>query len=97
MVRLIYNSKIFNFKLIPSWVSAITIANQIHFKQSENEVKLSLINHEMTHIKQISENGILKFYFLYMFYFFINLLKHRNFYTAYRNIPFELEAYNNEK
>jgi len=92
-----YNSALFKLLPIPKWVEAITLVNTIHFRHSVIDVDQNLVNHEMVHIKQISENGILKFYFLYMFYFFINLLKHGNFYTAYRNIPFELEAYNNEE
>ena len=53
-------------------------------------------NHEAIHIRQQRELWVVGFYFLYVWYWFINLLKYRSSAMAYRMIPFEIEAYTNE-
>ena len=55
------------------------------------------INHEKIHTKQIIENFIIGFYTLYGTFYIINIIKYKNHKEAYRNIPFECEAYENEK
>jgi hypothetical protein len=53
----------------------------------------TLINHERIHLRQQAE---LLLVFFYMFYFLEWILKsawYRDFYTGYRNISFEREAY----
>jgi hypothetical protein len=49
-----------------------------------------LVNHELIHIEQIKDCGVLKFYVLYLWYW----IKHK---FSYRNIPFEVEAYDNDE
>ncbi len=59
-----------------------------------------LINHERMHVKQymrlsplgIMPIGILFYSALYSIEFAVNLIKYRNFYKAYINISFEIEA-----
>lgn len=57
----------------------------------------SLKNHEMIHLRQAQSCGDswLRFYFLYLWYSFVILLKTRNFNKAYLLNPFEMEAYRN--
>lgn len=55
-----------------------------------------IINHEMIHIRQQLELLILPFYILYGLNLVINYLVYINIYTAYRNILFEKEAYQND-
>lgn len=55
------------------------------------------INHEKIHTKQILECIIIGFYILYCIFYLINIIKYKNHKKAYRNIPFEREAYDNEK
>lgn len=55
------------------------------------------INHEKIHTKEIFENFIIGFYVLYYIFYLINIIKYKNHKEAYRNIPFEREAYANEK
>lgn len=55
------------------------------------------INHEKIHTKEIIENFIISFYILYCIFYIINIIKYKNHKEAYRNIPFECEAYENEK
>ncbi len=53
-----------------------------------------VLTHEMIHWGQIQKEGVLKFYFMYNLYWFINIFKYRfNFDMAYRKIPYEVEAY----
>ena len=56
-----------------------------------------IINHEKIHTKEIIENFIVGFYVLYCIFYIINIIKYKNHEDAYRNIPFEREAYENEK
>lgn len=55
------------------------------------------MNHERIHLRQQLELLILPFYVIYMIEFLFRLLQYRDRYTAYRNISFEREAYENEK
>lgn len=55
------------------------------------------MNHERIHLRQQIELLILPFYIIYMIEFLFRLLQYRDRYTAYRNISFEREAYDNEK
>jgi len=57
----------------------------------------TLVNHETIHFFQAMYLLFVGFWFLYLFYYFANLVKYRNARQAYLNIPFEREAYTNEK
>lgn len=56
----------------------------------------TLINHEQIHLNQIKKDGVLKFYFNYFKEYFIGRMKGMSHQEAYRNISYEVEAYNNE-
>jgi hypothetical protein len=49
--------------------------------------------HEFVHVRQIEELGWLKFYFKYLWEFFVNYRESGDWDWAYRNISFEIEAY----
>lgn len=55
-----------------------------------------IINHEMIHIRQQLEMLIIPFYIFYILNFIINYFIYHNFYNAYRNVIFELEAFDND-
>ena len=55
-----------------------------------------LINHEKIHLKQQGEMLVVLFYVWYLLEFVIRYIRTKDFYTAYRSICFEKEAYNNE-
>lgn len=55
-----------------------------------------LINHEKIHIRQELELLVLPFYIIYGINWIINYLKYKSWDTAYRNICFEREAYQND-
>lgn len=56
-----------------------------------------LINHERIHTAQQIETGFIFFYILYFIEWLIKIIKYRNSYTAYKNLSFEREAYENQK
>ena len=55
------------------------------------------INHETIHFWQTIELGVIGFYLLYLLFYLINIIKYKNNKKAYYNIPFEKEAYANDK
>ncbi len=67
------------------------------FVRNEAKVDDTLINHELIHTKQMKELFYVGFYILYLF-FWLRLLFSFGFNSAraYRHIPFEIEAYENE-
>ena len=85
---------------IPQWLSifiniwAITIWPFVICRGEMDEVTL---NHEKIHIKQQAELLLIGFYLLYAGFWIWNRLWHRmSNVEAYANIPFEIEAYNND-
>ena len=56
-----------------------------------------LLNHEKIHLRQQLELLIVPFYLLYLTNYLFNRLKYDDHHTAYRNIIFEKEAFNNER
>lgn len=90
----------FNFWFFKFWplsrYEAITLPWGVYFKHSFEETEPSTINHEMVHLEQIEKLGMIKFYFLYLKEYFMNLIKYRNHTKAYENISFEIEAYARE-
>ena len=69
----------------------------IFLKNKSFANNLTLINHEIIHLKQQLELLILPFYIAYLFHYVINLIIYKNHYLAYMNIVFEKEAYQHEK
>lgn len=89
--------KIIRNKFIPfKGYIAITIGNII-FVRKEYEVTDILINHESIHYEQEKELGYVGFYLLYILEYLYNRIKYKNGRTAYHNISFEKEAYDNQR
>ncbi len=53
--------------------------------------------HEIIHLYQQRELLVIGFYFLYVVFWVVELVKTKSFDEAYRRIPFEKEAYANEE
>ena len=83
--------------LIPKGYAAITFFPFIVLKHKNYLKSKTIINHEKIHIRQQLELLILPFYLLYAANYLYNCLKYKNVESAYRNICFEREAYENEK
>lgn len=60
-----------------------------------------LINHETIHLYQAKELWVIKFYYLYLKYYFNNKRNYKGIASlkdswSYRNIPFEKEAFTHQ-
>lgn len=71
-------------------VDAVTIYPWIFYKGVPTQER---IEHEMVHVGQIRRYGWLSFYASYLLYYFAGLIRFKNHDTAYRTIPYEIEAY----
>lgn len=68
------------------------------FVRLQVKVNPVLLNHELIHTKQMKETWYIGFYLLYLIFWFLLLFKYRfKSNAAYRHIPFEVEAYANER
>lgn len=82
--------------IIPKGFIGMTLYPFIFLKQEELRGDRALINHEKIHLKQQVELGVVFFYFFYGLEWLIKLFKYKDAYTAYENLSFEREAYQNE-
>jgi len=76
--------------------SAITFGKRIYFSKPLNQNDTStifLIAHELVHVEQYKKNGVILFLLKYLRELIRNLIIHRSFITAYKNISFEEDAY----
>ena len=86
----------FNCKFLLGGTVGMTIYPFIFIKHSKEDVG-NVLTHEMIHWGQIQKDGVIKFYTKYLFDYVINIFKYKfNFDLAYRNIPYEKEAYEKE-
>ena len=75
-------------------VVAITLGRRIYLSPHASEGSLeSLLRHELTHVRQISRMGVVRFYWRYAIEFVRNLLQGMSLDAAYRHISFEREAF----
>lgn len=83
--------------LIPKGYCGLTIFPFVLIKDRDREDFEVLINHERIHIRQQLELLVLPFFVWYGIEFLIRWIQFRDRKTAYLNISFEREAYQNEK
>jgi hypothetical protein len=82
-------SKINGFQVAGiEFIPFIVVVNDLNNK--------SLIRHETIHFYQMMETLIIGYYLLYAFYYIKNRIFGLSHDKAYRNINFEIEAYNNQ-
>jgi hypothetical protein len=75
----------------------MVVGRTILFKGGETDISPELLRHELVHQEQIERHGIARFYLIYFRDYLANLWRLRNHDAAYRNIPFEKEAYERER
>lgn len=85
-IRWRYNSRLAAFLK----VNAIVLYPFVFVKHATSSPKLT--NHELEHVSQMRREGVIRFYAKYLWYYFKGLLRYRNSYLAYYNIPYEAEA-----
>ena len=66
------------------------------FVRKNVKITAKLLRHEAIHTEQIKEMLYIFFYIWYGIEWIINFIKYRDAITAYYNIRFEREAYQNE-
>ena len=87
--KAIENSRIPSLLSVFININAITIGKYIFFKGNIHE---KVLRHELVHVAQWKETLYIGFLFFYITDWIVGLLKHRNFYDAYRSIRMEREA-----
>ena len=91
---IIQNSNIPKYLSIFINIYAITL---YPFIISRGEMDDVVLNHEKIHLAQQKELWLIGFYLLYVYYWLRNKLTGMDSRAAYINIPFEIEAYQNEE
>jgi len=86
-VKIKYESLIVKL-FFPNWVTGVTIGSIILFKNKSDQVSQTLLNHELIHVCQYQEQGLLKFLWKYLW-------KERK--VSYKNKESEKEAYKFEE
>jgi hypothetical protein len=76
-------------KFVTKWILSVRGIVLYPFIFVDNKLDKKLINHELIHIEQIKDTGILKFYVLYLWYWYKAGFN-------YFNNPFEIEAFAND-
>lgn len=92
-LKIVINSPIFKLPLLRRY-SAIVLGRRCYLKGSDPSE--TLIRHEMVHQEQMNRVGLFRFYVIYLCNYFWNLARFRDHDRAYREIPFEKEAYARE-
>ena len=95
-IRVLVFPKFLKLVLRP-WVSGVALFPFIFIRHSDLKQDAQLINHENIHIRQQLEILIIPFYIWYAVEFIIKWAIYRSSFTAYKNISFEREAYQNDK
>lgn len=83
-------------KLLPQGCSAITIGSTIYvvFEQPQSAIWFYLlVQHEMVHVLQYKQYGIIGFLFVYTWQFVKEFVRCWDVRKAYFNIPFERAGY----
>ena len=94
-IRIIYNTKLLDKLSILMPIAGITLYPFIILRE-EYKKDTTLLNHELIHIEQQRELYIIPFYILYAYYYLLSRIKGKQHNYAYRNIPFEKEAYRHQ-
>ncbi len=95
-LRVRYRHWIFKLPLARNY-RGMVVGRTILFKGDESEVSKTLFRHELIHQEQIDRHGIARFYLVYLRDYLSNLWRLRDHDAAYRNIPFEREAFERER
>jgi polyferredoxin len=82
--------------IVPKGYEGITLFPFIFLKNKELKENEILVNHEKIHLRQQKELFVIFFYLFYFLEWVVKFITYRNGYTAYLNLSFEREAYQNE-
>lgn len=82
--------------MVPKGFSGITLFPFIFLVHKNLKNNKAFIHHEKIHLQQQKEMLIFFYYIFYGLEWCLKLLKYQNKNSAYRNLSFEREAYQNE-
>jgi hypothetical protein len=83
--------------IVPRGFIGITLFPFMFLKTETLKWNKVLVNHEKIHLRQQLELLVIPFFIIYSLEFIIRIIQYKNWSTAYKNISFEREAYENEK
>jgi hypothetical protein len=94
--------RVFENNRIPVWLSKIApieigAISLVGFIFCRGKISKTQLRHETIHFHQQIELFFLGFFLLYVFFWLIGLIRYRSAGKAYRENPFEREAYSNER
>lgn len=84
---------VFNKFFVPKNASAIALFPFVFIKHPSYKHNKQLMNHEAIHHRQQIEMLVVPFYIWYLLEFLWRFWQYKNWYTAYKNISFEREAF----
>jgi hypothetical protein len=84
-------AKITPISFVPPGFVGITIGNRIMLKKG-HEHKEQLLAHELVHVRQFDELGVVGFFSRYLSEYAKGIVKHGKLHEAYRGISLEVEA-----
>jgi len=98
-LRVLYGQKWLQARWLPEFLrcDACVLYPFVLFEKDRGHVPKTTIRHEIVHVRQTKEVGFWKFNLLYQFYFVRDLIRFRNLDKAYRENPYEKEAYQKQK
>ncbi len=78
---------------LPNGADGLALATFVFVKDDIDPTEArTLIAHELVHVRQWAEYGVIGFAYRYVRDYLKNLVRLRNHYQAYLDIPFEIEA-----
>jgi len=87
--------------LLLNRATAITFGKKIFFARGmldeSTPTGITLIAHELTHVRQYQETGYLRFLYRYLRDYIQSRIEGKNHHSAYLNVSFEQEAFGYER
>src|SRR5262249_6631729 len=77
-------------------VAALTIGRRVWISPRARDLQ-PLVRHEMVHVRQMSEQGVLPFLWRYAVHYLKNRRRGMRHHDAYLAIPYEVEAFAAER
>jgi len=98
-IRVYYNQKWLRSSWLPEFLrcEAVVLYPFILFCEPKDRIAKTTVRHEIIHVRQAQEIGPLRFDLLYNFHILKGLIRYWSWERAYRENPYEKEAYRKQK
>lgn len=85
--------KLVRTNLLPPAADGMTVGRFVFLRGDRIQHRsTTLLAHELVHVRQFAELGVMRFFMIYLGSYFANLFRLRNHRAAYLAIPLEVEA-----